>query len=173
MVSKHKLSQRLKVLIFSVQVRHWGARNVTLCLKTSGVPSQPPNIGLEDSLGYTRCFHVLSIPPILKSFLRSPRHIRVKSISKTEFRPILNSFFQRYFKIHLRSIYCSPVHGLMTDQVCARSIFLTQVWNIYFMCILNKSFEENNLVKINGEVGRIYVDCNLCGYNSKHEWRVN
>ena len=34
---------------------------------------------------------------------------------------------------------------------------LKQVWNIYFMCILNKSFEENNLVKINGDGGE-----NLC-----------
>ena len=93
---------------------------------------------------------------------KSSRHIRVKSISKTEFRPILNSFFQRYFKIHLRSIYCSPVHGLMTDQVCARSIFLTQVWNIYFMCILNKLFGETYLVKITDEGWREFMLIAIC-----------
>merc|ERR1711971_1377232 len=78
------------------QVRHWGKRDVTLCFRASGV--LPPNIGLEDLLAYTRSF--LCIPPnLMRSFLRSPRHIRVKSISKTEFGPILNSFFQRYFNI--------------------------------------------------------------------------
>ena len=91
-------------------------------------------------------FFVLCIPSVVRSFLQSPRHIWVKSISKTEFRQILNSFFQRYFNIlMLYLLWPSTWLDVVIKSLCKSVLYLNAFETsekIYFMCILNKSFGE-------------------------------
>ena len=67
-------------------------------------------------------------------------------ISKTEFRQILNSFFQRYFNILMLYLLCpSTWLDVVIKSLCKSVLYLNAFETskkIYFMCILNKSFGE-------------------------------
>ena len=105
---------------------HWGQRNVTLCFSASGVPSpsHPPTSQHRSRrlVGLHKMFLRLEYSSFVKFyawevFFRPPQDI---SESSPYLKPSLDQSWIHSFKdilIFLRSIYCSPVHGLMSGQV--------------------------------------------------------